>query len=281
MSDIVVGIIAGSIVALIAFIFGLFGQIWYGKYQEKRQKQKEALKNHFSDLEQFIIKPLIESLENTHDRRGYIIYVNRAKHDINIHKTKWPIRIDSDKFIEFKAHFPNHANKITALVNSAHKHNRAQESFDAQLIRLLRERVAKNEPVYEDVASQVLRYGLHAIYMEGIEKLEYVQDTLNFEKVEIENNIWRVRSSMGHFAELPTEEEACDVINEIPNIITKSTLLNNMKDIIINTETLLEKAKELISTSKFIIEQYTKYGYLLKRKKDCPTCKLIFEEHPH
>jgi len=279
MSNIVVGIIAGSIVALISFIFGLFGQIWYGKYQEKRQKQKEALKNHFSDLEEYTIKPLIESLEDTHNRRGYILYVNRAKQDINVNKTDWPIRIDSDKFLEFKSHFSNQANKITALINSAHNHNREQESFDAQLIRCLRERVCKNELVYEGVASQVLRYGLHAIYMEGIEKLEDVKNTLNFETVEIENNIWRVRSSMGHFAEVPTEEEALEIIEEVPKIITESTLLNKMKDIIINTETLLEKVKELVSTSKFIIEQYTKYGYLLKRKNSCTTCKLIFEEH--
>ena len=74
MSEIVVGIIAGSIVAIISFVLGLFGNMWYGNYQEKKRIRKNRLIIHFNDIKELLDKQILLMAKSFQFKNGRLMF---------------------------------------------------------------------------------------------------------------------------------------------------------------------------------------------------------------
>ncbi len=271
-------------------VIGIFGNMWYGNYQDKRRRQIEGLKNHFIDLETNVIRKIIESLENTYNNQGYIYVTRQAAEetgyttDIRQPHSYWPMReLESGKFIEFQFHFPNQAHEIIELKNSAYKHNESLDSFDKKLEQLIKEKVGGTCEIY-NAAPRIIRYILNEIVKaksEEDEEINEIKDRLRFEVsppiYEKGNTLWRVGSSMGLYAQTSNEEEAISLKNQISELIESSSLLEQIEKILVEANKIVNAATGNVSILNIITEKYSKYSKSLKQKKDCTTCKLIFD----
>lgn len=299
MSDIVVGIIAGSIVALISFILGLFGQVWYGTLQEKRQRQRNALKQHFLDLNEKTITPLILQLETLQNHLGEISSGGQGRH-WSPHDVKFLLNVSTEDWRVFSLHFPALAVTIDSLVDQVNNHNK---EFD-ELIELLEADLNKIYPLARSkmdppfLTGELLGFMRTTIFQAARNEyaLEFNEDTFeiidnypithdfNTSSIVKENEYWLlVNTPKGNgmkYAILTSQEEAeyCK-----KNLVA----LQNSPKFQIKAYNLLEYANLTmgriglyVDSLVFLRQCYKELGKILKRSESCPFCRVIYEEHP-
>lgn len=292
MNQIVVGIIAGSIVSLSSFIIGLFGQIWYGKYQEKRQRQKEALRKHFADLAERYIVPTSAFLSNISNREGVLTYTNvAAQYSIDATQTSWPMNNLNQDFICFKEHFSTEASEISGLREQIVINNTNNKSFNKELENLLEKRSHipvkdyfkkshLEKPFFSHSILSFFRFSYNEIaeIVQGLrEKNEFIFDFRQASFTRKEDNHWLLQLEGKELAQVTNKAEAELCKRALIELMETDDLQVKGQNLYREAETLKDKARNLSSGLDLVCEQFGQYGKLLKRKRTCPVCKLIFE----
>lgn len=292
MSNIVIGIIAGSIVALISFILGLFGNIWYARYQENRQRQNKALKKHFTDLEKQYIKPTSEFLSNISNREGVLTYTNvEAQYSIDAIQTSWPMNNLNQDFICFKEHFSTEASEISGLREQIVINNTNNKSFNKELENLLEKRYhipvkdyfkksQLEKPFFSHSILSFFRLSYNEIteIVQGLrEKNEFIFDFRQASLTRKEDNHWLLQLEGRELAQVTSKAEAELCKRALIELMETADLQVKGQNLYREAETLKDKARNLSSGLDLVCEQFGQYGKLLKRKRTCPACKLIFE----
>lgn len=271
--------ITGSIVALISFALGLFGNMWYGNYREKKKIQNESLKNHFKQLETNAIKPISKMMERITDSGGTLWeYGDDRAYNPTY---RWPPTkaFEEGDFHIFKLHFRSQADAVAELMNKIDKHNEDCQSFTNELKELIEEktglavREGKECPfIYEHVPTY-LRQTLYQL-------VKSESPTHDFQQTSIERkgDFWRVRTVSTIYADVTTEREGNSFKNDLTGLMESTSLLKETTDIYLEAQKLEKESRSLASLLDFICDQHDRYGKLLKREESCPICKVIFEE---
>ncbi len=285
MSNIVIGIIAGSVVALISFILGLFGQIWYGKHQEKSNRRKDALKKHFEDLEVNAIKPISKILGRVTNSDGTLW--ERGESSSYSLKDNWPTKdFETGEFLNFKLHFPNQADTMVKLINDVDNHNKTCVSFDAKIKKNLEKKTGlpvrdKGLPFIEDNVPIYLHQTLYHLAVKKLEGDTRSTTYYDFREAEIKDkndSLWVTTKGPGAiYAKLTNMAEATSFKSAIIELMESPQLQKEMYDIYTEARLLEIVSRYCASVLEFTCDQHDKYGKLLKRKRDCPICKVIFE----
>jgi hypothetical protein len=294
MSEIVIGIIAGSIVALISFMLGLFGNMWYGNYQENRQRKNEALKKHFSDLEEQYIKPASEFLANISNQEGRLTFYNiHSQYSVDAAQTSWPTSASDKNFDSFKAHFSTTADELLKLETQVKINNEKNKAFNAEVVASLEEKTGIPVRDYFKKAKLNVPFFYQSIitfirlsYMEHmrIQTGDKEDDDLNFNFHEViyspsqqDNNAGLITLKDGrHIAVVNNKDEAETCKKALIEVAENIELVEKGQSLYTSAEALKDAVENLSHHLYLICEQYSKFGKLLKRKKGCPTCKLIF-----
>jgi rubrerythrin len=79
------------------------------------------------------------------------------------------------------------------------------------------------------------------------------------------------------YAEVTTVAEATSFKDAMIELMESSQLQEEMRDIYSEAGQLENVSRSLARILDFTCDQYGKYGKLLKRKKDCPVCQVIYE----
>lgn len=285
MSDIVVGIIAGSIVSLISFALGLFGNIWYSSYQENRQRHNEALKQHFADLKEQYIVPTRAFLSNLSNQFGRLLYFNTdEQYSIDAAKTSWPTNDSDQNFECFKAHFASTADKLLKLEKEVNISNEKNQAFNNEISALLMEKTCTSD---SDEFKDIIKY-MRLAYVEKMRREVTTKDAgelmFNFHEVvyspnPLNKNALIVRLKDGrHLATVNSANEAEKFKKALIEVAEDIELVRRGQTLYRDAETLESGARSLSQQFYLTCEQYGKFGKRLKKKKNCLTCKLIFEE---
>jgi len=292
MSNIVIGIIAGSIVALIAFILGLFGNIWYDRYQENRQRQNRALRKHFTDLEEQYIKPTSEFLSNFSNQCGILTYCNTdAQYSIDAALTSWPTNDLDKNFNCFKEHFSTEASEISGLREQIVINNTNNKSFNKELGNLLEKRSDipvkdyfkkshLEKPFFPHSILLLLRLSYNEIVeiVQGLrEKNEFTFDFRQASFTRKEDNHWLLQLEGRELAQVASEAEAELCKRALIELMETDDLQVKGQNLYREAETLKDKAMNISNSLDLVCELFSQYGKSLKRKRACPVCKLIFE----
>lgn len=299
MSDIVIGIIAGSIVALISFILGLFGQIWYGRLQEKRQRQHNSLKQHFLDLNEKTITPLISQLETLQNDLGEISFGGQGRY-WSPHDMKFLPRVLTEDWRVFSLHFPAQAATIDSLVDQINNHNK---EFD-ELIKLLEAHLNKIYPLARSIkeppflTGELLGFMRTTIFQAARKEyaLEFNEDTFeiidnypithDFNKSSIvkENEYWLlVNTPKGNgmkYAILTSKEEAEYCMKSLVALQNSPEFLQEAYKLFEYANLIMGRNRLVADSLAFLRQCYKELGKTLKRVKSCPFCRVIYEEHP-
>jgi len=296
VNNLVIGLISGAIIAVVAFVLGLLGQIWYGRYEETRKRQSEALKKHFTDLEEQYIKPTSEFLSNFSNQNGRLTYYNTdAQYSIDAAQTSWPTNDLDKNFDCFKAHFTTTADELLKLEKQVKINNEKNKAFNAEITASLEEKSSitvsdwfKKANLKEPFFSPSIITFIRLSYMEHmqIQSGDKEVDDLNFNFHEAvcspsqkDNNAWLVKLKDGrHIAKVNNTDEAETCKKALIEVAEDIELVRKGQSLYTSAEALKNGAENLSQHFYLICEQHEKFGKALKKKKSCPTCKLIFEE---
>jgi hypothetical protein len=289
--------LTGSIVALVSFALGLSGKIiydfWHDNHVDKTQRQKEALKTHFSDLQKNYIKPTSDFLWNISNQNGILISDMDETHDsIDLDQTTWPINSIDRYYQCFKSHFPREANILLELEKDVKKINSDNREANKELSSLLvnktkipiydyNKRIDPNIASFYSLIITFIRFSLSEQVKKPSNELELYQPKFDFREVtfsqnNINSNKLEVCLKDGRvLAEVNNIEEANTCKNALIEI-TKDTALalkTNFNNSIANSQKTL--IKSISNEFDQICEIYGKFGSILKKKRGCPICKLI------
>jgi hypothetical protein len=198
----------------------------------------------------------------------------------------WPTRdFETGEFLNFKLHFPSQADTAIKLMNRMDKHNgdcqsfidKLKESIEAKtLIPVVEGKqppfLCSNVPVY--VVRTLCQLALKKLSGKETADLEY-----DFSKARIDkkSDLWQLRTNGTVYGHLSTEEQANLCKQSLIELTDSAPLIEKMRDIYSEARWLESGARGLARILDFICDQHDKYGKLLKRKKACPVCQVIFE----
>ena len=293
VSNLVIGLVSGAIIAIVSFALGLFGQIWYGRYQETRQRRSEALKKHFEELEEQYIKPTSEFLWNISNENGRLTYYNtEAQYTIDAAQTSWPTNELNNNFDCFKVHFAIAANELLKLEKEIKLNNDKNKAFNAEIVSSLENK--SNIQVSDYFKKSHLKVPCFSHFVITFIRMSYmeylriqsgdknVDDQLfNFHEVvyspsQQDNNIVVVGLKDGReLAKVNNAEEAETCKKALIEIAEDVDLMKNGQVLYTRAEELKNSSKNLAKSFDTICEIYGKFGTVLKKNKKCPTCKLI------
>jgi len=280
MSNIVVGIIAGSIVAVISFIIGLFGQIWYGRFQEKQRKRTESLKNHFLRLNGNVITPLMTKLQSLKNDRGEISQDGKGRHwgtdDANI-------SLDLKDWNSFSLHFENTAETVQRIIEEINTHNKEYDSY----ISKLTEKLNKIRPLHSNFitpsifSSELLRLSMETLSEMASNRFEKTSYPIirDFREANVaqEGERWVLKSKFGTNYATSNSEANCEHYKKMLIDIQNSQNLQKMTyDLENNAVHLITKCSNIHSLLDFIRHSYEKLGKTLDRVDECYYCQIIF-----
>jgi len=284
--------VVGSIVAIISLILGFLGTIWYAGYQENRQRKNEALKKHFTDLEEQYIKPTSEFLSNISNREGILTYTNiETQYSIDATQTSWPMNNLNQDFICFKEHFSTKASEISGLREQIVINNTNNKSFNKELENLLEKashipvkdyfkKSNLEKPFFSHSILSFLRLSYNEIaeIVQGLrEKNEFIFDFREASFTPKEDNHWLLQLEGRELAQVTKKAEAELCKRALIELMETDDLQVKGQSLYREAETLKDKARSLSSDLDLACERFGQYGKLLKRKRTCPVCKLIFE----
>ena len=246
-------------------------------------------------MEEQYIKPTSKFLSNISNRQGVLTYTNvDVQYSIDVTQTSWPTNNVDQDFICFKEHFPAEANEISGLKEQIVINNANNKAFNSDLENLLEKNSSipvRNyfkksnlaSPFFEVSILQFLRLS----YQE-IERMEsgYKEEddyVFNFQQTEClpepqKDDSWLVQLKGRGLAKVRNSDEAEICKKILIELMHNSELQSKSQRLHKEAELLKIKAIDLSRNLDLICEQHDKFKKPLKRKKDCPTCKLIFEE---
>jgi len=289
MSDIVIGIIAGSIVALISFALGLLGQTWYGKLQEKRQQQRNALKHHFLDLNKKTITPLILQFKKLENHLGEISDGGQDRywgsHDIrsflNVLEIDWEV---------FSLHFPKQAVTIDSLIDRINDHNKESD----KLIELLEGHLNKIYPLTRSIKEppflngELLGFLRTTIFQIARNEYGYtnsiypVTHDFNAASIVKENEYWAlVNTPKGNrvkYAVLTTQEETENCKKSLVALQNSLEFQEKAYLLFENANMIMGNIRLIVDSLVFLRQCYIELGKTLEHLENRPFCQVIFEE---
>ena len=289
-----------TIIPVFTFILGLLGKIfydmWHDNYIEKKRVCKESLQKHFSDLEEQYIKPTSEFLSNFSNQDGRLTYFNtKAQYSVDAAQTSWPTNDLDKNFNCFKAHFSTAANELLKLETQVKINNEKNKAFNAEIAALLEEKSSvpvsdyfKKAKLNVPFFSQSIITFIRLSYMEYLRiqsgDKEVNDQIFNFHEViyspsqEDKNTLVVGLKDGRHLAKVNNMNEA-EICKKALIEIAEDTELMIKGQTLYRSANVLKNWAENLSQNFYVIcEHHSKFGKALKKKKDCPVCKLIFEE---
>lgn len=276
--------IAGAVISILSLILGFVANILYENRREKKKIRNESLRNHFQRLEVDAIKPISDIICRVTNSRGTLWA--RGEDSFYSLGYNWPTKdFEMGEFSNFKLHFPNQADAVTKLINKVDKHNEDCRSFIGELKELIEEKthvpvvegkqppfLSANVPVY--VGDTLYKLALKKLSGKETANLEY-----DFSKARIDKkpDFWQLRTDVTVYGHLSTEEQASLCKQSLIELTDSAPLIEKMRDIYSEAQWLESGARGLARILDFTCDQHDKYGKLLKRKKACPVCQVIFE----
>ena len=291
MPQLITGIAIGITVTLI----GLSLHILYERQKQKQSRQKEALRKHFEDLADKVIRALIVELERyVHDCGEFRLLPLGGVELLGASITRQLPSLDisgfesADLYPSFKLHFPNETERWDKFKNGVCNHNVTCASFTEQL----KERIveigklpfappASGCHIDEDVptqmrmtlcwlAAQTEYPGRSLVYdfTKITVKLEHGKEHV---KLVYEGDEARRPLVIASGWDEAERYQACLIkLQKSPELREEALqLYRSVKE--------LKKEKEhFIKHLNSICDQYGKYGAELKRQKGCSICQVIF-----
>lgn len=284
MSDIVIGIIAGSIVALVSFVLGLFGNMWYGHYQEKRHRVSEALRNHFRLLEEKVIQPIVETLWKLKYSHGEISLDGQGRHwspdDIKIE-----LFYETELHNSFRTHFKDFTNQIINVEKEVNNHNEQYDNFvheiDAEITAKTGLNYGRKAPC---LYPEIFGYFIKTLFDKANNsRLSY--DFIGATVLQKGNDIWTLccRSldgSLHDFALFVSEQQGEECKDNLVGLLESQELLIKALKIGIDGISLNTKTLRLGAALDTMCWEYTILGKTLKKVDECQYCKVIFGKEP-
>jgi hypothetical protein len=271
-----------TLIPVFTFILGLLGKIfydmWHDNYIENKQRQKDALKKHFADLEANAIKPISEIMRRITNSGGTLWeYRKTGAYDPSYN---WPTKdFEQGQYAILKLHFPDLARTVTQLTNEVDKHNEDSQSFTNRLKELIEEktgltvRKGKERPFIHEHVPSYLRQTLHQLV-----KSESLTHDFRQATIEREGEFWRVRTTGTIYAEVTTEQEGNSCKNSLIELMESTALLEEMSDISERAKRIENESRSIADLLDFTCWEYRESEQLLAEEKDCPYCQVIF--HP-
>lgn len=278
-----------AIIPVFTFILGLLGKVfydmWHDNYIENKNRQKDALKKHFADLEASVIKPMSEIMGGVTNSEGRLWIHSRDFYSAP--KSKWLTKdFKADNFYIFKLHFPTLVEPMVKLMDDVDSHNEKFLSFCMKLEENIEEKTGLTFRVegLPFVENNVPVYLQQTLYHLAVKKLggNIIGTTYHdFREVEIKekpDSFWVTTKGPGAvYAKVNTMDEATSFRDAMIELMESSQLQEEMCDLYLGAKQLEIKPRALARILDFTCDQYGKYGKLLKRKKDCPVCQVIYE----
>lgn len=288
ISNLMIGLISGAIIAIVSFVLGLLGQLWYGRIQETRQRRIEALKKHFTQLQEQYIKHTSEFLANVSVQDGILF----SNHEMDLSKTAWPIN-EYTGFPSFKVHFPIEANGLLKLKTTIEDSNEKNSSLNSELALSLTNK--SNIPIRDYALGQSISkfYPIVITFLRFsfLEKLRLKSGDLGFGKQKynfneikifktqywINNiNLFEIRLKDDRaLAEVETTEQLETCRKALIEISEDNTFAQKVELLDELAKSQKKSLTDLSSSLNTICEIYGNFGSILKKKKPCPTCELI------
>jgi len=285
--------ITGSIVAIISFILGLFGNIWYARYQENRQRQIKGLKKHYyNDLNKFV-KSLAEQFRGTYNDLGRITTLIRDEKGEPLYSSasdntnvSWPY-FKGGNAPEFTSHFAKQAEECDKCINEVISHNEKLKEFEEELSTLLNKKINLQSIAkrFNSRIPQFLREELCEIVKER-KSIKEKGKRSSFLDRPADWGIIKIIDTKGGFVvttpdkswiETTSKANATNFGRVLSEILNSEELSVQMRKFFREATKLKAKAQNIARQLNTINRQYSEFGKTLKRKRKCPTCKLIFE----
>ncbi len=285
-----------TIIPVITFAAGLLGKpvydLWRDNYVEKRQRRKDALKHHFTQLNEKYIKPTSDFLFNVSLQNGVIFTDgNEASSSIDMAEATWPT-VDKLLFYCFKQHFPKEAKMLLSLEKDVKKNNEDNNKLNLKIVSLIEEKSkiivnnfnkkdASNISYFNPFIVTFLRWSLLEFQrtkksMSNPNSRKYDFRDIVVSPNNVNSSKFDIKLKDGRqFAIVndPTEVDNCKQtlieISEDDNLSLRTKVLDLIAG---STKDLL---KSLSYDLDNIYDMYLNFGSILKKKNKCPICEKI------
>ena len=287
-----------TLTPVFTFILGLLSKIlydlWHEKRQEKNKQQIQGLKRHYEDFNKTVSSIERQLLHTFNDSGQIITVVKEGIGDSGPHPSEdlsWPFFKGGDD-PEFVSHFKAEANDCDTVIDMMYQHNRKVENFDRGLMDKINIALGSGttssdlyyEPVVAYETVRIIRKDIYQLVEEKI-KMTKNNPLLNrplgnmlIKTLKTPNNHITIMISGVSVVELQDTSLVTKYLEALFEAFNSISLLEDMKTILTEAKNIESKAHNVGKRFRMIRRQYLEFGKTLKRKNDCPTCKLIFEE---
>lgn len=284
-----------AFIPLFAFILGLLGKVfydmWHDNYVEVKQRQKDALKEHYADIIK-VIRPFTEYLKKTYNDLGKIVSVSSRDEKTDIGDFFWPYSYEGYQY-EFSCHFPKQAKQFNLIIEEAQKNNEKVEELEKELFASLNKEfdLEAAELSYNTSLPTLLREELCEIAKErkSIKRKHkespFIDLPADWGIIKINRNqegnfiVHTPRTNEPDRVWVETQEEASakKFKRALSQMLNSEILITQMRDLFNNAGNLERQFRQISNESEEIQRLHLKFKKPLKRSRKCPTCKLIFK----
>jgi len=277
----------GKDIALL--IIGWAGHTVWENYKEKQMRHKESLKNHFNQIEENAIRPLIDILKRIYASDAGL-FVAPPSQNYGGDKPVWPTKnFDEGDFLNFKLHFPNLAGPLEQFIKKVDEKNKKIDLLMQQLQSDIEQDIhvcfkynveapCLDDAILHDIKETSLKIAKDKSNGKTSSGIAY-----SLEKSEVIHivaggtDFWWLRTERGtRFAFLDNETEANEVKAKLLKFINSAPIVDEITTLFQDTIKLEKEARTLSNHLEFTCQQYSIYGTFMKKKKLCPICQIIF-----
>lgn len=287
--------IINTLIPVFTFILGLLGKLvydfWHDNYVERKKRREKSLFNHYNNIDN-VISQLENKLISTRNNLGQIVTTAKIDDDqggettieMDISNPSWSY-FQGENSTEFLVHFPKQRDSVSSFLTDALTHNENLIKFEQELYSDLSKSIDLNTTSVRISTRlpKILREELCIIVKESKETKrdgldsDISKDLVGRNQIIKREGKFQVHSTGRFFIETEQEQTAKDFIDNLKKIQDSDTLVLKMNEFYENATKISRKAQILVRQLKTIRKQYLEFGKILKRKKECPTCKLIYD----
>jgi hypothetical protein len=264
-----------TIIAIAVASITAIGVFWGPILGAKKQRQKEALRNHFIDMETHMIKPLIDTARGLYCSGGLILDID----SISENPLEWTIDLNSDNALSsFTSHFPDQMENYAGIIDGIQQHNKSIIEFQDRI----------EQRIQKETGMPVERNGTRPFIWPNT--LNVIRDRL-FKLVNDEESsigkytnaqviqttyAWQFIESSQMYAEANTEAEINKIASSFWAMLADDKLLEETSERNDNAKALLRNVTMTANALELICTKYSKLNSYLKKEKNCAYCDIIY-----
>jgi hypothetical protein len=279
-----------SLIPVVTFVLGLLVKVvydvWRDRYLEKRGSQTKGLTLHYSELNKIISKIEIQLNGTSNDWGLLYTTIDKGDEDIEHMPTEyfsWPFFKGGDE-PELKSHFPREAEDCDKLLDLIQKHNDGVYEFDKKLLKTLNqvfeidksnsELGVEDASAIREIICQFVKEKLGMTKKNPMLLSPISNHTLKY--TENPNGSFSITIYNICLVNLSDKSTLTKYIKSFSEILDSKSIFEDIKTIFLDAKDIDAKVTNIASRFTAIRRQYSEFGKKLMRKRDCPTCRLIF-----